>query len=249
MGAFRISSRHNPRFKVLQALKCGRLSPQDSILVEGEKLIAEALAAGLVLKELWSCRPVEDMPDEQYFVSEEMYRQISPTLHGQPPLGVFRPLPEPSSWSDGPILLLDGIQDPGNAGAMVRAARAFAVEQFAWLKPCVSPYHHAVIRGSAGSVFRGKHRQFELFNHSEWFPDRPLVVACRGGLPLPDFVWPKNFVLCMGNEGHGHRRELLEQAGLRVGIPQSGDVESLNVSGALHILLYDHQLKAGLSSF
>jgi TrmH family RNA methyltransferase len=246
MDALRISSRQNPRFKAMLALKAGRLSQPEGILVEGEKLIAEAIAAGLTLKELWSCRPVEDTPVESYLVSEEMYRQISPTIHGQAPLGVFWPLPEPRSFSDGPLLVMDGIQDPGNAGAMVRAARAFAVKQFAWLKPCVSPYHHAVIRGSAGSVFRATHRQFESF--SEWLPDRPLIVACRGGQPLPAFAWPKQFALCMGNEGHGHRQELLEKASLRVGIPQAEDVESLNVAGALHILLYDHLLKAAWTS-
>jgi tRNA G18 (ribose-2'-O)-methylase SpoU len=130
---------------------------------------------------------------------------------------------------------LDQIQDPGNAGALVRAAVAFDIDGIIWHTPCVYPYHHACIRASAGAVFHIRNLVFQDENLS----DLNLIGAeSRGEYGIQDFSWPRDLVLVMGNEGHGLSALVRKHLKTTVSIPIPGKAESLNVAGAAHILLY-----------
>jgi len=233
-GILEIRSRANPGFKALRRLQPGFGS--ESILVEGDKLIAEALAAGLVPTALWTVtEPARPWPCPVYIVPERMYAQVSPTRSGRPPLAVFEtPGLDREPLGEGRFLLLDRIQDPGNAGALVRAAVAFAFDGVLWHQPSVFPFHHGVIRASAGAVFRARNLL--------WSVDRggPSLIgaALEDAVALEDHRWPASFVLVMGNEGHGFSAEVADRLTTRIRIPIAETVESLNVAGAAHILMY-----------
>lgn len=235
---FPISSRKNPKYQaVLQWKKRPKQAPL--IGVEGQKLIEVGLAAGLVLREVWTTQTLELGPVPHYLVPSTLYDGLSPSANGQSPLAFFERPVHHSEFKDQPLLLLDGIQDPGNAGAIIRAGFAFGIQHFLWKSPCVYPYHPAVIRGSAGMVLCAIHFDEEQLNWRQLTDHTWLVADAHGPFLLPDLEWPTAFVLAVGNEGHGLSEEIAEQAQMKVRIPHCPEVESLNVNGALHIFLYD----------
>jgi TrmH family RNA methyltransferase len=240
-----ISASSNPRLKRVRKLKVGFGCEQ--ILVEGWKLIHEALRAGLQPLELWVTDASDAKLDcQSYVIPNQLYGSLSPTKQGKPPLGVFAApdLPQlPQQPITRPSLLLDRVQDPGNAGALVRAAAAFEFEQVIWHKPSIYPYHHGSIRSSAGTLFHMQHWILDSQQMSEL--SGQLIGADLAGTPLPSFKWPTAPVLVMGNEGHGLSPEIERQLQATITIPISARAESLNVAGAAHVLMYDFALKQG----
>ena len=134
------------------------------------------------------------------------------------------------------IVVLDGIQDPGNAGAIVRAAEAFGASGMVFLKGAVSPYNPKAVRASAGSVFR-----VPMLTGLDEIPwrDRLDVYAAMptGETDLRDVELARPCGLIIGSEGRGVSKRIRATAvGLR--IPVTG-VESLNAAMAAGILLYE----------
>jgi len=129
------------------------------------------------------------------------------------------------------------VQEPGNAGALVRAAVAFGMDGILWRKPCVYPFHHATIRASAGCIFLSKNWFMEDLPESI---NLPIIGAAgeEGAINLDAFQWPPHFILAMGNEGQGLDASLRARLSDRVRIPMAAGVESLNVAGAAHIVMY-----------
>ena len=237
MSLKQITSRSNPELKALRKLKAG--FGNEHIVVEGEKLIREALEAGLTPQSIWTD---EDLPFpfscRQYLLSAPLYRSISPTKTGNAPLAVFGAPELRESNRDehlqGRWLLLDQIQDPGNAGALVRAAAAFGMSGILWNAPCVYPFHHACIRASAGTVFHLPQLRYGPL------PDDTVLIGAEadGDHDMASFTWPDNMVLIMGNEGHGLSADMRRRLTYTVRIAIDPKVESLNVAGAAHILMY-----------
>lgn len=235
-----ITSRANPTFKALRGAQIG--FGGETIVVEGKKLIDVAYDAQLEPLSQWSHENFDNRFDcPAYKITKDMYRALSPTRSGQTPLVQFKapsliPIHD-GTFNQGRFLLLDNVQEPGNAGALVRAAVAFGMDGVLWCKPCVYPFHHAAIRASAGCVFQTKHWVTEELPSSF---DLPMIGAAgeADALSLESFQWPDSFILAMGNEGHGLAENLRQQLSKKVKIPMADCVESLNVAGAAHILMY-----------
>ncbi len=240
-----ILSRQNQKVKALRAwLHRPALAPY--VFVEGAKLGAEALNAGLQCSAIWTCdsetRIAEDIPT--YLVGKDMFQQLSTLKSPQPPLFLFqRPTLEMHGFDrieQG--LLIDHIQDPGNAGALVRAAAAFGIRDLLWLSGC-DPFHPALIRASAGHVLQVRNWRISTAN----LKDIPALVyaSADARCTLGEFKWPDRFVLALGNEGHGPSNAVIEAAQQGIRIPIANQVESLNVMGAAHILLYAYAAQVG----
>lgn len=237
-----IRSRANPRYKELkQWLRAGAAAPV--LLVEGTKLIREALAAGMVPRAVWTTAAVsESFQGQTYRIPADMYGAISPTRSGNAPLAVF----DKSALQQGPpprqgrLLLLDAVQEPGNAGALIRAAAAFGFDGVIYALPGCSPFHHACIRASAGTVFRVKHYPLAEIDLENWLSSNtlPIFGADGAGKYLQTIAWPRDLILAMGNEGHGLRPLVRNHLSDLVAIPIRKQVESLNVAGAAHIIMY-----------
>lgn len=147
------------------------------------------------------------------------------------------------SWDDlpvGDLLVLDAVQDPGNAGTVLRTAEALGVGAAVSLAGTVDVWNPKVVRASAGSVFR-----LPVVD-GEWPAVEPrlrqratrLWVADPAGAPVVrgDEV-PDRVALVLGNEGAGVRSEILEASDRRVAVPIPGPVDSLNVSVAAALLM------------
>jgi TrmH family RNA methyltransferase len=139
-------------------------------------------------------------------------------------------------------LVLDGIQDPGNAGTLLRSAEAFGAAAVIGLKGTVDLFHPKVLRASAGSAFR-----VPVLRHAVWqdldVPAGFLVAGAvaRGGEPPASLNFREGAVLAVGNEGAGLSAGL-RQCSTPVTISTCG-VESLNAAVAGSILLYEAWLR------
>jgi RNA methyltransferase, TrmH family len=132
------------------------------------------------------------------------------------------------------VVLLDGLQDPGNAGAIVRSAEAFGATGVVFLKGSASPYHPKTLRAAAGSLFRVP------FVTSSELPafDFPIYATALGSAkPIDAIDWRGPCGVVIGSEGRGVRPEILASC-QPVTIP-TDTVESLNAAVATGILLYE----------
>ncbi len=154
------------------------------------------------------------------------------------------PLPEMVEGRKAPLLLLaDRIQDPGNLGTLVRLAEAAGVAGLLVVPGTVDPYHTRAARASSGSILRVPVARIpEPGEFLAWCRTRRLQVAVslpEGGTPCEQADLRGAMALVVGNEGEGVSREWLEEAGLRLTVSLEGEAQSLNVTLAAAILLYE----------
>ena len=173
------------------------------------------------------------------FVSDRELGKLTAT---QTPQGILLvcALPEPAG-ADAPdrVLLLDAIQDPGNAGTLLRSAFAFGVDRVLLLDGCVDAYNPKTVRASAGLVARVRPLSTDLPGAlaalRSW--ELPLLVAEMGGVPCRALRMER-WALAVGNEGAGVRAELRDAADEFVTIPMRAGAESLNAAVAGSILMF-----------
>jgi TrmH family RNA methyltransferase len=239
-----ITSATNPLVKdVRRAILRGGLTDDGWCVAESFHLLEEALRSGrevpvVLISESARCtqngRRTVIMPDK-------LFRSIAATETSQ---GVIA-LVEPPTWSIeqlfGPqslVVVLDGLQDPGNAGAIVRTAEAFGATGVMFLKGTVSPHHPKTLRASAGSLFRIPYAAGVAADLDR--PGLSLYAAMpfTGSQRLAadvDFKHPCAIVI--GSEGRGVSAEVLALCE-EIAIPTAA-VESLNAAAAAAVLLYE----------
>ena len=217
------------------------------VVVDGRRLIGDLARWGVPLLELYLA--AGDEPDPRvarvalsaWEVEATVFESLAPTRH---PQGLLAIVPEPAGrpWpaSSGVAVYLEGVQDPGNLGAIVRAAAALGAAAVLLSEGCSDPYHPAAVRGSAGGVFRipvergvaatDAVRRVRGRKGSVW-------AAAADGSPVGSWRPRRPTLLLLGAEGAGLARETLAAADGRVGIPLERDLDSLNVAVAAGILL------------
>ena len=216
-----ISSRQNAWFKrVRDAIR----DHADEIVIEGPKFVGDAIAAG------W--KPIEVIEREKFF-SAALFDSLADTKTSQGVLALFERPPNADVFArkDSIVVALDGVQDPGNVGTIVRLAAAFDAG-VALLPGCADPFSPKAIRASAGAILSVPVAQLtsaDLLNCG-----LPLFAA--DGSASVSSPPARNAVLILGSEGSGVSRELLD-ASTRIAIRTSGRIESLNVATAAAILL------------
>lgn len=138
------------------------------------------------------------------------------------------------------ILVLDAVQDPGNCGTLVRAAAAFGLDGVVALDGTVDPWNPKSVRAAAGGVFRTRLVREAWAGLAAWLDRRglPLLAGEADGDDVERARPGPGWVLAVGNEGGGLRKEVRRRADHVVAIPMPGTAESLNVAVAGSILLY-----------
>lgn len=144
--------------------------------------------------------------------------------------------PNPKAANSGLILALDGIQDPGNMGTIIRTADWFGVSEIICSIETVDIFNPKVIQSSMGSLFRVQCSYVNLVDYLE-NTELPIYGALMEGKELSNFDPIQRGILVMGNEGNGVSPEIIEKITHAVHIPGKGGAESLNVSVATGILL------------
>jgi RNA methyltransferase, TrmH family len=210
------------------------------VLLEGPRVVREALACGLRLEVLALGEGVRfDAPAERTVIlGERAMAAASQTVTPQGVLAVARsesvPVAEAvqaaqdARW---PILVLDGVQDPGNVGTICRSAAAAGAPALAVLDGGADPFGAKAVRASAGTVFRLKIARGRWEDLAEL---SGYAASAAGGVPLESAALELGALLALGGETQGVRRADLTP----VTIPMAPGIESLNVAAAAAILLF-----------
>jgi len=257
-----VQSKQNPRIKALRAalLRPGRGVPE-YVGLEGVHLIQEALRGRLALEAVFVIQDRQDLLQslnldgsvEVLAVPREALESAVSTESPQPIAALAKPfdwiwrdLLEDEFEREPLIVVLAGIQDPGNLGAILRSAEAFGATGAVCLPGTVSPWNPKAMRASAGSVFRLPLVQAtapECFHRLREARVRTLAAMPQAAEPLDDPSVEKALAgpvaLAIGAEGSGLAPEIAAQCDARVTIPCPGPVESLNAAVAASILLYE----------
>lgn len=212
------------------------------ILVEGPNAVEQALAAGLDCRLL--CRS-EEVPSLSGCVdpgivracTEEEMKRLSTTKTGYAVCALFAMPLEQTLLPPGDLLYLDHIQDPGNAGTLVRSALSFGFAAVLFSPGSVDPFSPKVIRSSAGFLFSLPLFQTPEIVEKAFHSRRRLLLAEKGGAPMASFSETDEIILCIGNEGHGFSPELRKRADGSCAVPMEPHVESLNAAVAGSILM------------
>lgn len=244
----------NPLLKqVRRAVARGTLTEDGFAVAESFHLLEEALASECEIQAVIVAESVKNpvaahvrglKRTRVIAVADRLFAGLTSTEATQGAIALVKP-PE---WTLDHLLrgralavVLDGVQDPGNAGAIVRAAEAFGATGVAFLKGSVSPYNPKSLRGSAGSMFRLPvvagvdealllaaidQRQIALYAAN------PRASKC---ISQADFS--KSCAIVIGSEGRGVSEQLQRRAtGLKIPTSQ---VESLNAAVAAGVMLYE----------
>lgn len=243
----RITSARNPKVLSWRSLKDrkGRDSRQ-AFLVEGPKMVKEALDSpfpvlALLLRE--GFQPAFPLPDTVpvYELPDSVFRSVCDT---RTPQGIAAVAGIAVPEADGRLLLaLDGIQDPGNMGTIIRTADAAGFSGLLLSPDCADIFSPKVVRATMGSIFRLG------FSFPGSLPAALSVFRSRGYSVISSQLdgdpfyerdpIPAPMILIVGNEGNGISEDVRAAATHRFRLPMYGGAESLNVAVAAGIMMYD----------
>lgn len=247
----RISSRKNPLLQLVRKLITSRSARQREglFVADGTKLLQEAIRfyPGLDTVILTEGTQVENIPDHVRIVCvpEDVMASISPMEAPQGALFLCR-MPEKAEFIPKPgMLILDGIQDPGNVGTILRTADGLDVP-VVLLNGCADPYNWKTVRSSMGAVFRTPVVQADW--ETVWSACKTAGISI-GVTALSDRAVDirsarlDTMALVIGSEGRGVRPEILDSADTELIIPMNPHCESLNAAIAAAIVMW--QIRAG----
>ena len=241
----RITSRKNPLLQQVKKLFSSRREREQTGLfaADGTKLLEEAAKYCPGLETAILSDGVEVLLPERVRIIRvpgDVMESISPMASPQGAVFLCR-LPEKTPFRPVPgMLLLDGIQDPGNLGTILRTADALNVP-VVLLEGCADAYSHKVVRASMGAVFRVP------VVSAAWVQVRDACM--EAGIPIAVTALDDRAVdirqaalskmaVVIGSEGQGVRREILEGAGEKLIIPMNPHCESLNATIAAAIVMW-----------
>ena len=245
----RITARKNPLIQQVRKLVSSRKEREESglFVADGVKLLAEAVRWWKDLDTVILSDGVEaDVPDGVRLVRvpQEIMEYISPMSTPQGALFLCR-LPERKEFvPQAGMLLLDGIQDPGNLGTILRTADALQIP-VVLLEGCADPYGHKVVRASMGAVFRTEVIQATWEQVSAACKDAKIPVAVTALSETAEDIRTAALgmmAVVIGSEGQGVRKEILENADKQLIIPMNERCESLNAAIAAAIVMWQMKL-------
>jgi len=267
----RIEGRHNPLVKQLrQAFSRAELTETGDCAIEGLRILEEAIRSGLRFSAVFFRESAQDRADrllpqigaqvETLLLPDKLFDSLVPSESPQGVAALVRlkefsldDLVEKERLQVGPIVVLAGLQDPGNLGTILRSSEAFGSAGAVLGEGTVSPFNSKVVRASAGSVFRlpvihgqshgsGKSATAKLEEVSAKLRAqgvRQIATSSHKGTPLDQADLKSNVAIFFGNEGAGLPREVMARMDELISIPHTQQVESLNAGVAASIVLYE----------
>jgi RNA methyltransferase, TrmH family len=267
----RVEGRHNPLVKQLrQAFSRAELTDGGDCAVEGLRILEEAIRSGLRFSAVFFRESARDRAErllpqigaqvDTLLLPDNLFDSLVPSESPQGVAALVRlkefsldDVMETERLQVGPIVVLSGLQDPGNVGTILRSAEAFGSAGVVLGEGTVSPFNSKVVRASAGSVFRlpvihgqtserGKPSTAKLDEVSEKLRAkgvRLIATSSHKGMPLDQANLSGQVAIFFGNEGAGLPREVLAKMDESVAIPHTQQVESLNAGVAASIVLYE----------
>jgi RNA methyltransferase, TrmH family len=258
----RIEGRHNALVKQLrQAFAHAERTEDGSCAIEGLRIVEEAIRSGLRFRAVFFKESAQNLAErllpqiganvDSLLLPDKLFDGIVPSESPQGVAALLR-LKE-FSFADllqrlqvGPVIVLAGLQDPGNLGTILRSAEAFGSAGVVLGEGTVSPFNSKVIRASAGSIFRlpliltkAAGGLDEISAKLRAQSVRLLATSSHKGTPLDQTDLRGPVAVFVGREGSGLPRAVVGQADELIAIPHLPQVESLNAGVAGSIVLYE----------
>ncbi len=248
-----ITSLTNSKVKTVRRLLAERRFRQreNSFVAEGSRWLEDVLATGA---QPHFCLVTPDWIDKNQTLASTLtqssipHQQIDPAIaqaisDTETAPGVFTVLPQPDlPWPTNPqlLLLLDGLQDPGNMGTLIRTATAAGVSGLILLPGCVDPFNPKVTRSTMGTLLRLPLRQIKWDALPQHIGSCCLYLATGDAqTPYTAVPWSEPAALIIGNEAHGVSQTARNQAHTPIYIPMHNQTESLNAAVAGSVILFE----------
>jgi TrmH family RNA methyltransferase len=242
-----LTSRDNPRVKRWARLAGdARFRRKEArTLIEGPHLLAALLdnamkpVAVIATEEALESAEIRRLAGAApVLVSKGVFRSI---VDAENPPGIAAEIAIPKRNQKGEDhVFLEGVQDPGNVGAIIRSAAAFGVGRIVLDAACADPWSPRALRAGMGGHFSVRIDETKSFDDElKAFTGTLLCTVPRGGVPLRRLSVEKPLGWIFGAEGQGVSALAAHHAKLRVTIPMASDTESLNVAAAAAVCLYE----------
>lgn len=241
-----LTSKNNPLVKETALLKDKKARKEQALfLVEGVKMTTECQKSGLEIERVFIAENsgftamALGIPEEKsVIVSEDVMRFLSDE---KTPQGVLCRVKIPTYSLQVPnqsCLILDGVADPGNMGAIIRTANAAGYKELYITDGCVDPFSPKSVRASMSGIFFTKLYFATREEILSMMNGTPIIVADMNGDNGFTFAAPEKYALVIGNEANGVSSLFKSAADYTVKIPMESTQESLNAAVSAGILMY-----------
>lgn len=241
----KITSRQNGYIKRLRALASnGELRRREGEFVCcGAKLFEEAVRyGGHITSVLWRDEPKDagqGLPPEQFCAPPELFDYASPQKNSPGPVFTVK-LPSISAGEIRKAIVLQGVQDPGNVGTVIRTASAFSMDAVVLTDGCADPFSPKTVRAAMGATFRQK--IIETGDVAGFLKANGLRMYGAALSPRAMDIRKAGFektAVAIGSEGRGLSREMLELCENEIIIPMAANCESLNAAAAAAVVMWE----------
>ncbi len=256
-----LGSRHNPVFKSLLKLKESARERRAArmALLDGAHLVGAYLERVGVPRALAVSAAAADAPEikglikraaplEAIILADGLFRELSPVAT---PSGILAaveiPLPKPVAPDVACCLLLEGIQDPGNVGSILRSAAAAGVQDVLLSRGCADVWSPRVLRAAMGAhFFLNVEERADLAAFTHRYTGQVVATAARARRSIFELDLKQPTAFVVGSEGAGVSRELSAAADVLAAVPMPAAMESINVGAATAVCLFERvrQLRA-----
>ena len=228
-------------------------------IIEGIKIIEEALLNNVGLKYILITDKLQSTAEGSSFyerikynknlvhITENVFKEICDTENPQGIIAIaefqISNLEDLINKDNPAIIFLDGLQDPGNLGTIIRTCDAFNLDGIILGEGSVDPYNPKVVRATMGSIFRVplvvSHNSLETLSKLQENEIKILSTSLEADLPIYDIKYREGFALVIGNESKGVDVQILNISDQLIKIPMPGSAESLNAGVAASIIMYE----------
>lgn len=253
-----ITSKDNEIVKSIKKLKEKKYRMQEqAFLVEGIKLVQEAIQEQMTIRKVVICEDCttdasidqnllyEIAKQDCIYVSKNVFYTLTDVVNPQGILAVIEKKSEESSidYQEDMIIVLDGIQDPGNLGTILRTMDSAGFKQIILSENSADPYNPKVVRSTMGAIYRINMIQSTNIIETLKNIQKNKFQVVATSLQTQETIYTMDYhkkVIVIGNEANGVSKEVLELAGKKVKIPMLGKTESLNAAVATSIIVYEY---------
>lgn len=236
-----IESVDNKKIKYLKKLKEKKYRDEEKkFLIEGEHLVLEAYKSGL-LEEVILCNNEIDLDIDKIYVSENVMKSLSDLPSKAWIIGVCKIVDNILDYNSN-VLILDGVQDPGNLGAIIRSAVAFNIKNIVLSKDTVDLYNTKVLRSAQGMNFHLNIIREDITKIINELKNNNYIIYGTdviNGIDVKSIKNDGKYAIIMGNEGNGISPEVKELVDKNIYIKMNENCESLNVAVSASIILYE----------
>lgn len=260
MNYIKITSSSNPKIKEALDIKNRRSKyKSNAFIIEGPHLIEMAIASGHQIKEVFFTntfsakkdgqrllRQISKYTNDIFEITERLLSKLTDTETPQGILAIASYTPknlEDIRFRSVPlIVIIDGVQEPGNLGTIIRTSDAAGADAVIILKGTCDVFMQKTLRATAGSIFNMPIVHAETGALLEWLASKGIrlsVTAVDGRTSIFDADLKNAVAFVFGNEAHGVSSQMKKNADFILKIPIFGKAESLNVSTSAAVCLYE----------